>query len=179
MVTVTKGRLDGLIIIEPKVFGDKRGFFMETWRLKDYQDTGLPGFVQDTLSCSKKGVLRGLHFQDPHAQGKLVYVIEGEIWDVAVDLRPNSPTFAQWESQVLSSENNRQFYMPPGFAHGFCVLSDKVLVAYKFSDYYHPECEKGIRWDDPTLNIKWPIKNPSISDRDQKLPTVSIHCALD
>lgn len=168
MVKVKKGRIDGLLKIEPTVFGDSRGYFMETWRLKDYQDIGLPPLVQDTVSSSRKGVLRGLHFQDPYPQGKLVYVPEGEIWDVAVDLRRDSPTFGQWEHVLLSSENHCQFYIPPGFAHGFCVMSDRVVMVYKFSDYYRPECEKKILWNDPALNIPWPVENPILSPKDAR-----------
>lgn len=166
MVTVTKCRIDGLLRIEPTVFGDARGYFMETWRLKGYQDLGIPPLVQDTVSSSHKGVIRGLHFQDPYPQGKLVYVLEGELWDVVVDLRRNSPTFGQWEHVTLSAENHLQFYIPPGFAHGYCVMSDHVVMVYKFSDYYHPECEKKILWNDPTLQIPWPIENPILSPKD-------------
>lgn len=166
MVTVTKGRIEGLLQIDPKAFGDARGYFMETWRLNDYQDIGLPPLIQDTVSSSSKGVLRGLHFQDPYPQGKLIYVLEGEIWDVAVDLRRDSLTFGQFEHVTLSAKNHRQFYLPPGFAHGFCVMSDRVVMVYKFSEYYHPECEKKILWNDPTLKIPWPIENPILSPKD-------------
>ncbi|MEW6316099.1 MAG: dTDP-4-dehydrorhamnose 3,5-epimerase [Pseudomonadota bacterium] len=159
--------LEGAVIIEPKVFGDERGFFMETWNQTRYADAGLPAtFVQDNLSFSRKGVLRGLHFQNPNAQGKLVYVLQGEVFDVAVDVRLGSPTFGQWTSVMLSAENKRQFYIPPGFAHGFCVTSDTALFAYKCTDLYNPQAEGSVLWSDPDLNIPWPVESPELSAKD-------------
>ncbi|OGS99284.1 MAG: dTDP-4-dehydrorhamnose 3,5-epimerase [Gallionellales bacterium RIFCSPLOWO2_12_FULL_59_22] len=159
--------LPGVLIIEPRVFGDQRGFFMETWNQAGYAAAGLPeNFVQDNLSCSRKGVLRGLHFQKPNSQGKLVYVLEGEVFDVAVDIRLGSPTFGQWASAVLSAENKRQFFIPPGFAHGFCVTSDRALFAYKCNDRYNPQAEGSVLWNDPDLSIPWPVGNPELSGKD-------------
>ena len=163
--------LPGVLILEPKVFPDARGFFLETYNKEKYAAAGLTlDFVQDNLSFSSRGVLRGLHYQNPHAQGKLVYVLQGEVWDVAVDIRPGSPQFGRWTAVTLSSENKRQFYIPPGFAHGFCVLSDTALFTYKCTDLYHPECDGGIRWDDPELGIAWPMAEPLLSDKDRKQP---------
>jgi len=163
--------LTGVLIIEPDLFGDSRGFFIETYNKQRYESIGIKlDFVQDNLSFSNKGVLRGLHYQKPHAQGKLVYVLQGEVWDVAVDIRHNSPDFGRWTAVTLSSENKKQFYIPPGFAHGFCVLSETALFAYKCTDLYHPECDAGIRWDDPDIGIKWPIANPILSEKDRKQP---------
>lgn len=166
IMNVVQTAIADLVIIEPKVFGDERGYFLETWQAGRYADLGIPPFVQDNLSYSRRGILRGLHFQEPHAQGKLVYVPRGEVFDVAVDLRRKSPTFGQWQGVVLSAENKRQLYVPPGFAHGFCVTSEEALFAYKCTDNYHPDCEKCIRWDDPTLKIPWPIATPTVSPKD-------------
>lgn len=170
MVTVTRCGIEGVLLIQPRVFEDPRGFFLETWRAADYMALGVQPMVQDAVSCSQKGMVRGLHYQDPHAQGKLVSVLEGEIWDVAVDLRPHSPTYTRWEAVTLSSRLRNQLYIPPGFAHGYCVMSEEALVSYKLSDYYDADCEKGIRWNDPTLNITWPVKTPTLSDRDRQFP---------
>ena len=160
-----------MLIIEPDVFGDQRGFFMETWNAKRYRDAGLDvEFVQDNLSFSNYGVLRGLHYQQPHSQGKLVYVLQGGVYDVAVDIRVGSPSFGQWQGVELSAENKRQFYIPEGFAHGFCVLSKTVLFAYKCTDFYNPQAEGGFMWNDPGLNIDWPVKDPVLSDKDRKYP---------
>lgn len=168
---VTETALPGVFLIEPKNFPDARGFFMETYNRERYLSNGLElDFVQDNLSFSSKGVLRGLHFQQPHAQGKLVYVLQGEVWDVAVDIRLGSPQFGRWTAVTLSSENKKQFYLPPGFAHGFCVLSDTALFTYKCTDYYHPECDAGVCWDDPDIGIRWPMKAPSLSDKDNRQP---------
>lgn len=157
----------GVRIVEPKVFGDTRGFFMETWNQARYAEAGLPErFVQDNLSFSRRGVLRGLHFQNPNGQGKLVYVLQGEVFDVAVDIRLGSPTFGQSVSAVLSSENRRQFYIPPGFAHGFCVTSETALFAYKCTELYDPKAEGSILWNDPALGIDWPIAEPELSAKD-------------
>ena len=163
--------LKEVIIVEPDVFGDYRGYFLETFQKKRYEEVGINvSFVQDNLSFSRKGVLRGLHYQFPHEQAKLVQVIEGEIFDVAVDIRRNSPSFGKWISIILSHENKRQLYVPAGFAHGFCVLSDTVYVLYKCSDYYSPESEGGILWSDPNLAISWPTQRPILSDKDAVYP---------
>jgi dTDP-4-dehydrorhamnose 3,5-epimerase len=155
-------------IIEPKVFGDDRGFFLETFHAARYAEQAgidLP-FVQDNHSRSAKGVLRGLHFQKTKPQGKLVRVVSGEVFDVAVDIRRDSPTFGQWAGVILSEQNKRQFWVPPGFAHGFVVLSDTADFEYKCTDYYDPADEGSIRWDDPDLAIEWPINQPLLSDKD-------------
>jgi dTDP-4-dehydrorhamnose 3,5-epimerase len=168
----TETKIKGVYIIEPKVFGDHRGYFMETYNYEDFKNAGLDMvFVQDNQSKSKKGVLRGLHFQKQHAQGKLVRVISGEVFDVAVDLRKNSPTYGQWEGIRLSAENKKQFYIPEGFAHGFLVLSDEAEFVYKCTDFYHPEFEGGILWNDPDIGIEWPmdgIEEVLLSDKDKK-----------
>lgn len=165
---IIPSRLAGALIIEPRVFGDARGFFMETWNAARYAEAGIAlDFVQDNLSFSRRGVLRGLHFQKPNPQGKLVYVLAGEVFDVAVDIRVGSPTFGQWESVVLSSENRRQFYVPPGFAHGFCVTSETALFAYKCTDLYNPAAEGSVLWDDPDLAIPWPVSDPELSAKDK------------
>ena len=163
--------LPGVLILEPKVFSDTRGFFLETYNKEKYFAAGLPlEFVQDNLSFSSRGVLRGLHYQNPHAQGKLVYVLQGEVWDVAVDIRRDSPQFGQWTAITLSSDNKKQFYIPPGFAHGFCVLSETALFAYKCTDFYHPECDAGVRWNDPDIGIAWPVADPILSEKDKRQP---------
>lgn len=165
---IISSRLAGALIIEPRVFGDARGFFMETWNAARYAEAGIAlDFVQDNLSFSRRGVLRGLHFQKPNPQGKLVYVLAGEVFDVAVDIRVGSPTFGQWESVVLSSENRRQFYVPPGFAHGFCVTSETALFAYKCTDLYNPAAEGSVLWNDPDLAIPWPVSDPELSAKDK------------
>ena len=165
---VTATKLTGVLIIEPQMFGDIRGFFMETWNRNRYVKVGLPAdFVQDNLSFSGWGVLRGLHFQNPNAQGKLVFVLQGEVFDVAVDIRVGSPTFGQWVGITLSGENKRQLYIPEGFAHGFCVVSEAALVAYKCTDFYHPQADGGIAWNDPDIGIKWPIDTPILSEKDR------------
>lgn len=157
----------GLKIIEPRVYPDHRGLFLETYNFQRYTTEGLDEiFVQDNLSHSKRGVLRGLHFQYPTWQGKLVHVVQGEIFDVAVDIRPDSPTFGQWFGVTLSSENRRQLYISPGFAHGFCVLSETADVMYKCTAYYKPEEEQTLLWNDPTLAIKWPVAQPVMSEKD-------------
>ena len=170
-MNVIATELPGVLIVEPKVFPDARGFFVETYNKERYAACGIVvDFVQDNLSFSSRGVLRGLHYQNPHAQGKLVYVLQGEVWDVAVDIRSGSPQFGRWTAVTLSSDNKRQFYIPPGFAHGFCVLSDTALFTYKCTDLYHPECDGGIRWDDPELGITWPVAAPILSEKDMKHP---------
>lgn len=159
--------LPGVQIIEPKVFGDQRGFFMETWNQDRYAAAGINAtFVQDNISLSKKGILRGLHFQNPNTQGKLVYVLEGEVFDVIVDIRLGSPTFGRSVSIVLSADNKHQVYIPPGFAHGFCVTSDTALFAYKCTDKYNPQAEGSVLWNDPDLDIQWPIASPELSAKD-------------
>lgn len=157
MITVTKCPIEGLYVIEPKVFGDHRGYFMETYNQKDFEAAGLTmQFVQDNQSSSAKGVLRGLHFQKNHPQGKLVRVVSGCVFDVAVDIRPRSETYGKWYGVELSAENKKQFYIPPGFAHGFLVLSDTAEFCYKCTDFYHPEDEGGLMWNDPAIGIQWP-----------------------
>ena len=163
--------LSGVVIIEPTVFGDNRGYFMETFQAEEFAAAGIKGpFVQDNQSKSTKGVLRGLHFQKEHTQGKLVRVVSGEVFDVAVDCRPNSPTFGKWAGVVLSAENKKQFYIPEGFAHGFLVLSDEAEFTYKCTDYYDPSAEGGVRWDDPDVGIVWPeVDCPlNLSEKDKK-----------
>ena len=156
-IHVTKAPIAGLFIIEPTVHGDARGYFMETYNQKEMQEAGLNMvFVQDNQSMSTKGVLRGLHFQKAHPQGKLVRVIRGRVFDVAVDLRQGSPSFGQWFGVELSDENKKQFYIPEGFAHGFLVLSDEAEFCYKCTDFYHPGDEGGLAWNDPEIGIRWP-----------------------
>lgn len=168
-MNVIETNLPGVLIIEPKVFGDERGFFMETWHQTRYAEAGLPtNFVQDNLSFSQKGVLRGLHSQKPNPQAKLVYVLHGAVFDVAVDVRCGSPTFGNWVGVTLSSENKRQFYIPEGFLHGFCVLSDTALFAYKCTNMYNPQAEVGVIWNDPDIGIQWPVVDPIISDKDKR-----------
>ena len=164
---VTETKLPGVVIVEPDVYGDERGFFLETWSQKRYAEAGLPKtFVQDNMSYSHKGILRGLHLQHPHGQGKLVHVVAGEVFDVAVDVRVGSPTFGQWDGVLLSAENHKQIYIPPGFAHGFCVTSDSALFAYKCTELYKREAELGIAYNDPDIGIQWPIDDPRVSAKD-------------
>lgn len=164
-----KSDIPGVVIIEPKVFGDARGFFFETYSAERYGAAGIPiPFVQDNLSYSAKGVLRGLHFQRPRTQGKLVYVLEGEVFDVCVDIRRGSPTFGRSFSVILSADNKRQLYVPPGLAHGFCVTSEKALFSYKCTDYYAPQHDNSVLWNDPQLEINWPLQDVSLSDKDKK-----------
>ncbi len=173
-IKVTRLPMEGLCIIEPKVFGDHRGYFMETYNQEDMQREGLDMvFVQDNQSMSRKGVLRGLHFQKTHPQGKLVRVINGEVFDVAVDLRRSSATFGQWYGVVLTAENKKQFYLPPGFAHGFLVLSETAEFCYKTTDFYHPEDEGGLAWDDPDIGVDWPLDGIEVllSDKDKVNPS--------
>ncbi|HOV25907.1 MAG TPA: dTDP-4-dehydrorhamnose 3,5-epimerase [Pseudobacteroides sp.] len=165
-----------LYVIEPTVFGDNRGYFMETYNYNDFKEAGLDMvFVQDNQSKSFKGVLRGLHFQVNYPQGKLVRVLSGEVFDVGVDLRKDSPTYKKWFGVVLSGENKKQFYIPPGFAHGFLVLSDEAEFAYKCTEFYHPEDESGIIWNDPSIGIEWPLDGIGeiiLSEKDKKLGTL-------
>ena len=158
-IKVTGCEIEGLYVIEPEVRGDERGYFMETYNYNDMKEQGLDMvFVQDNQSKSRRGVLRGLHFQIEHPQGKLVRVIRGRVFDVAVDLRPGSATYGKWHGVELSEENKKQFYVPTGFAHGFLVLSDEAEFCYKCTDFYHPGDEGGIAWNDPEIGIKWPLE---------------------
>jgi dTDP-4-dehydrorhamnose 3,5-epimerase len=160
-----------IIVLEPDIHGDQRGHFLETYRSELYLECGLPErFVQDNLSYSRKGVLRGLHYQLGRPQGKLVSVILGEVFDVSVDIRRESPTFGQWVGLTLSATNYRQIYIPEDFAHGFCVLSETAILMYKCTEYYAPKEERGLRWNDPSLGIEWPVQEPIISDKDSELP---------
>ena len=171
-IKVTACDIEGLHIIEPAVFPDERGYFMETYNQRDFEEAGLGmTFVQDNQSMSVKGVLRGLHFQKQYPQGKLVRVVRGKVFDVAVDLRKDSQTYGKWFGVELSAENKKQFYIPEGFAHGFLVLSEEAEFCYKCTDFYHPGDEGGIRWDDPDIGIKWPLEEGTelvISEKDQK-----------
>ncbi len=170
-ISVIKTALPGVVVLEPDVLGDSRGFFMETYHEKKYRGLGLNcTFVQDNCSHSAKGILRGLHYQLDHPQGKLVFAIKGEVFDVAVDIRRGSPFFGHWVGEILSEENKRQIYIPEGFAHGFCVLSDSADFIYKCTDFYHPDDDRGINWSDRTINIKWPVENPILSAKDKALP---------
>jgi dTDP-4-dehydrorhamnose 3,5-epimerase len=176
-VNVVETELPGVLIIEPRVFGDARGFFMESWNGARYEEHGVPAaelrFVQDNLSFSAYGVLRGLHFQNPRAQGKLVSVLQGEVFDVAVDIRVGSPTFGRWTGVTLSAENKRQFWVPPDFAHGFVVTGESALFSYKCTDYYAPEYDGSVLWDDPAIGIEWPIENPTLSEKDRAAPPLN------
>jgi dTDP-4-dehydrorhamnose 3,5-epimerase len=177
MLKVNKLPIDGLLIIEPKSFSDERGYFFESWNLKNYTSNEEyqinDKFVQDNISFSSKGVLRGLHCQSLKPQAKLVNALQGEIYDVAVDLRPKSKTYGQWHSEILSDENKKQFYIPAGFAHGFLVLSETALIMYKCDEFYYPEYERSLQWNDKDLNINWPLNliesnSPIVSAKDQK-----------
>ena len=168
---VSETEIPGVLLIEPDVYADARGHFLETFRAERYEAAGIPtAFVQDSLACSRRGVLRGLHFQAPKAQGKLVHVVSGEVFDVAVDLRRDSPTHARWTAHRLSSDNQLQLYIPPGFAHGFVVTSDEALFLYKATEAYDPDGQRAIRWNDPDLGIEWPIDEPILSDADANAP---------
>lgn len=166
-----KTAIPDVLIFRPEVFSDSRGFFMEIYHQEKYRKGGLNKiFVQDNHSRSKKRILRGLHYQLNHPQGKLVFVVKGEVFDVAVDIRQGSPTFGQWVGEVLSAENNQQMFIPEGFAHGFCVLSESADFIYKCTDFYHPEDDRGIMWSDKTIGVTWPVTNPIVSDKDSTLP---------
>ena len=167
-MNVVKTKLHDCVIIEPMVFGDERGFFLETFQAERYAKLGgiTLAFVQDNHSRSSKSVLRGLHYQKTKPQGKLVRVVRGEVYDVALDIRQGSPTFGQWEGVILSEENKRQFWLPPGFAHGFLVLSDTADFEYKCTDYYDPSDEGSVLWNDPDLDIPWPLADPILSNKD-------------
>lgn len=178
--TFTETAIKGVYIIDVKAYGDHRGYFMETYKETDFRDAGLDySFVQDNQSSSVKGVLRGLHFQKNHPQAKLVRVLSGEVFDVAVDLRKGSETYGKWVGVLLSAENKRQFMIPRGFAHGFAVVSDYAEFAYKCDDVYHPEDEGGILWNDPAIGIEWPdIGEPVLSEKDRKHPTLA-ECGME
>ena len=160
--------LPGVLLIEPDVYGDERGYFLETYNQQSFAEYIPEVFIQDNHSLSAQGILRGLHVQNPHQQGKLVRVSRGEVFDVAVDIRTGSPNYGQWYGANLSAENFMQMYVPPGFAHGFCVLSDAAEFQYKCTDTYHPEDEMVIAWNDPEINIDWPVSDPVLSARDQQ-----------
>jgi dTDP-4-dehydrorhamnose 3,5-epimerase len=166
--------IPGLLIVEPVVRGDARGFFMEAWHASRYREAGLPDrFVQSNVSRSGPGVIRGLHYQYPQPQGKLVYVLEGRVFDVAVDIRSDSPTFRQWAGIELSAANHRQLYVPEGFAHGFCVLGESALLAYLCTAEYRAECDAVIAWDDPDIGIRWPLTGGTLSEKDARAPRLA------
>ncbi len=165
--------LPGVVVIEPRVFLDERGFFVETYHARRYAEAGIDAaFIQDNHSRSRRGTLRGLHFQRTRPQGKLVRVVEGEVLDVAADVDPTSPTYGRWVSVSLSSDNFRQLYVPPGYAHGFCVVSETAQLEYKCTDFYDPADEGGVMWDDPVLGIEWPTRTPILSERDKRHPAL-------
>jgi dTDP-4-dehydrorhamnose 3,5-epimerase len=165
---ITATELAGVFLIEPRLFEDERGYFLETYHRQRFAEAGIDvEFVQDNFSHSRRGVLRGLHYQIQHPQGKLVRVVRGEIFDVAVDLRRDSPTFGRWTAAVLSETNHRQLYIAPGFAHGFCVTSDAADVIYKCTDFYAPQHERTLLWNDPALGIEWPVGQPLVSPKDR------------
>ena len=181
MSTITSGNftfadtsIEGVKVIDVKSYGDRRGYFMETYKRPDFEAAGITcDFVQDNQSSSVKGVLRGMHFQIEHPQSKLVRVVRGSVFDVCIDLRPGSPTWGKWEGVVLSAENRRQFFIPRGFAHGFITLTDEVEVQYKADNYYAPECDGNVRWDDPEIGVEWPAEPTILSDKDEKAPTLA------
>ena len=171
MLKYQKTHLPGVLIIEPEIFNDSRGYFFQTYHQKDYEKIGIKEqFVQDNHSFSRCGVIRGLHYQKENPQGKLVYVIRGEIFDVAVDINKDSPTFGHHVGVYLSSYNRKQLYIPPGYAHGFACTSEEAYGMYKCTDFFSKGDDKGVLWSDPTININWPVKNPIISERDQSHP---------
>jgi dTDP-4-dehydrorhamnose 3,5-epimerase len=170
----SKTMLPGCLIVEPQVFGDSRGFFFEAWNAVEFSKIGVEAeFRQSNISGSTRGVLRGLHYQWPNPQGKLVSVLEGEVYDVAVDIRRGSPHFGKWAAVVLSAENKRQLWIPEGFAHGFAVLSERALFSYMCTNVYDKVADAGVRWDDPAIGIDWPIANPNLSDKDAKAPLLA------
>lgn len=168
---VIQTTLPGVLLIRPRVFRDGRGSFLETWRRERYADVGLPEtFVQDNAAVSTRGVLRGLHYQHPQAQGKLVMALLGEVFDVAVDIRPGSPHFGRWYGATLSEDNGHQLWIPEGFAHGYAVLTDTAVFAYKCTSAYHPEGDAAVAWNDPDIGIDWPITDPDLSPKDAAAP---------
>jgi len=171
---VTRTALPEVLLITPQVFPDNRGFFFESFKTSDFEKAGLPSFfVQDNFSFSRKNVLRGLHYQrDPKAQGKLISVFKGGIWDVAVDIRKSSPTFLKWISAEINDQNHAMLYIPPGFAHGFVALTEDVHLLYKCTNEYDPQADSGIRWDDPDIAISWPVNSPVLSEKDRLLPLI-------
>ncbi len=174
MITVTQTPLPGVVIVAPRVFDDERGFFMESFNAQDFAEAGLPTrFVQDNHSRSTRGVLRGLHYQYPAWQGKLVRALVGELFDVAVDIRRGSPYFGEWFGLILSAKTRKQLYVPPGFAHGFCVLSDVCEMAYKCTSLYVPADDASVLWNDPDIGIEWPIESPILSEKDAAAPALA------
>ena len=174
MMRVLPTDLPGVLVVEPDVFRDPRGYFLETFHERKYREAAIPySFVQDNQSRSVRGTLRGMHAQLKKPQGKLIRATQGEIFDVAVDIRPDSPTFGKWTGATLSADNFRQMFVPPGFAHGFCVLSDVAEVSYKCTEFYDGADEIGFRWNDPTVGIRWPVRDPLLSDRDAALPMLA------
>ena len=179
-IKVTTCEIEGLKVIEPRVFGDERGYFFESYNYNDFKEAGIPQvFVQDNQSASKRGVLRGLHFQKNFPQDKLVRVIRGEVFDVAVDLRKGSKTYGKWVGVILSEENKKQFMIPRGFAHGFVVLSETAVFAYKCDDFYHPEDEGGIMWNDPDINIEWPYHGELLLSEKDKVHPLLKECKIE
>ena len=172
---IEQGELPGLLLVYPDRFGDQRGWFMETWQSQRYKEQGLDvDFVQDNMARSQQGVLRGLHIQNPYGQGKLVQVIEGRVYDVAVDVRRGSPTFGQYQAVVLDGDEPMQFYVPPGFAHGYYVMSETAIFSYKCTDYYHPETQFSVLWNDTTIGIDWPLSGaPILAEKDRDAPLLS------
>jgi dTDP-4-dehydrorhamnose 3,5-epimerase len=166
-LTFSETTLPGVLRIAPQVYGDSRGFFLESYRRELFTQRGIPDFVQDNHSRSVRNTLRGLHFQHPHGQGKLIRVVSGTVYDVLVDVRLGSPTFGEWEGYELSAENHHMLYVPPGFAHGFCVLSDSADFIYKCTAYYHRDSEQTLLWNDPALAIEWPVREPILSEKDR------------
>ncbi len=164
---VSETKLPGVLLFKTKRFGDDRGYFREIWRENNYRDAGLGELVQDNYSFSKRHILRGMHFQHPQGQAKLIVALRGQIYDVAVDIRLGSPSFGKWTGEILSEENGHQLFIPDGFAHGFVVLSDDAVVLYKCSNYYQPQYERSLAWNDPELGIDWPVKNPVLSTKDK------------
>ncbi len=179
-MTFRETPLPGVVVVEPRVFDDERGAFMETYHAERFAEAGIrEPFVQDNHSVSRRGVLRGLHFQARRPQGKLVRVVRGEVFDVAVDLRLGSPGFGRWHAEVLSGANRRMLYVPPGFAHGFVALSEETVFLYKCTALYAPEWDRGVRWDDPDIGVAWPVTDPVLSGKDARLPLLREISAAD
>lgn len=179
-MNVRQTRLPGVLLVEPAAHGDHRGTFFEAYHEARYRAAGIDlPFVQDNVSVSSRGVLRGLHLQHPHGQGKLVQVLRGEVFDVAVDVRVGSPTFGQWVGELLSSENRRQLYLPPGMAHGFVVTSPEAIFSYKCTEYYHGPTERSVRWDDPAIGIEWPRMDVVLSEKDRAAPPLAAIAPTD